>query len=88
MTWQHTPEFESVHWHFDPAADCFGRPWPRRRAFVESVTGEPAELVAYEDGGWGLGLPHRQYQYVAMGSESDLAAAQQRVFRVWQAMTT
>jgi hypothetical protein len=70
-------KFEDVEWHFDPAASG-----PRLRAFVEH-NGEPAELVAYQDGDWWLCLPKREYRPTASGIEADQVSAQRRVFEEW-----
>lgn len=70
-----------VAWNYDPSASG-----PRRRAFISSDTGEPAELVAYEDGGWAVGLPRRQYPWIAAGKESCLQNAQRRAYKVWRAL--
>lgn len=72
------PAFESIEWHGDPAASGY-----RHRAWVVSLKGEPAHLVAYESGHWGLGLPRTQYQYVATGDAPDLVGARRAVFDAW-----
>lgn len=77
--WQKNPTFDEVDWAYDSAASG-----PRRRAFIESDDGEPAELVAYEDGAWGLGMPHRRYPYVAEGLTDNLEDAQRAVYMVWK----
>ena len=75
---QQDPAFDAVEWHGDPAASGY-----RYRAWVMSPLGEPAHLVAYADGHWGLDFPKTQYQYVAVGDEGALAAGQRRVFAEW-----
>lgn len=78
---QHSPAFDEIAWHFDPAASG-----PRWRAFVET-SDESSVLVAYENGRWAVDIPARGPRYAASGEESGFAQAQSRAFHVWLGLT-